>query len=57
MTVLPSRRAAPCLLGVAGFFCGAEAYAHLPQDMPLEAVLIDLTGEAVEAALTGSLPS
>ncbi|MFJ9833533.1 hypothetical protein ACIRU2_19445 [Streptomyces sp. NPDC101169] len=39
------------------FFCGPEAHAHLPADMRKEAVLIDMTGEAVEAALIGpSLP-
>ncbi|MFE9500295.1 hypothetical protein [Streptomyces collinus] len=35
------------------FFCGPEAHAHLPVDMRQEAVLIDMTGEAVEAALIG----
>ncbi|MGW0417289.1 hypothetical protein ACWDZX_39625 [Streptomyces collinus] len=35
------------------FFCGSEAHAHLPEDMRQEAVLIDMTGEAVETALTG----
>ncbi|MEV7130940.1 hypothetical protein [Streptomyces sp. NPDC093260] len=35
------------------FFCGSEAHAHLPADIRHEAVLIDMTGEAVEAALIG----
>ncbi|WP_333774488.1 hypothetical protein [Streptomyces sp. IBSBF 3136] len=35
------------------FFCGSEAHAHLPVDMRQEAVLIDMTGDAVEAALIG----
>lgn len=35
------------------FFCGSAAHAHLPADMRQEAVLIDMTGEAVEAALIG----
>ncbi|MFF4797303.1 hypothetical protein ACFY1U_02695 [Streptomyces sp. NPDC001351] len=35
------------------FFCGSEAHAHLPADMRQEAVLIDMTGEAIEAALIG----
>ncbi|MFJ2725231.1 hypothetical protein [Streptomyces collinus] len=35
------------------FFCGPEAHAHLPADMRQEAVLIDMTGEAVADALIG----
>ncbi|MFF7236763.1 hypothetical protein [Streptomyces collinus] len=35
------------------FFCGPEAHAHLPADMRQEAVVIDMTGEAVAAALIG----
>ncbi|MEV3911143.1 MULTISPECIES: hypothetical protein [Streptomyces] len=35
------------------FLCGTEAHAHLPADMRDEVVLIDMTGEAVEAALIG----
>ncbi|MET9689723.1 hypothetical protein ABZY81_14765 [Streptomyces sp. NPDC006514] len=33
--------------------CGAEEHAHLPAGMQEDAVVVDMTGEAVEAALTG----
>ncbi|WP_393073305.1 hypothetical protein [Streptomyces sp. LN704] len=35
------------------FLCGTEAHAHLPANMQEEVVLIEMTGEAVEAALIG----
>ncbi|MFF2384574.1 hypothetical protein [Streptomyces sp. NPDC058108] len=35
------------------FLCGTEAHAHLPANMREEAVLIEMTGEALEAALIG----
>ncbi|MFE3269210.1 hypothetical protein [Streptomyces sp. NPDC059215] len=39
------------------FLCGTEALAHLPANMREEAVLMEMTGEAVEAALIGPRPS
>lgn len=36
-----------------GVVCGVEAYTHLPAEMRDDAVVIDMTGEALEAALTG----
>ncbi|MFB7332498.1 hypothetical protein ACFC00_12700 [Streptomyces adustus] len=38
------------------FLCGTEAHAHLPGDMREEAALIEMTGDAVEAALIGPRP-
>ncbi|MFD7872542.1 hypothetical protein ACFV5G_00170 [Streptomyces sp. NPDC059766] len=38
------------------FLCGTEAHAQLPADMREEVVLIEMTGEAVKAALIGPRP-
>ncbi|MFF4485524.1 hypothetical protein ACFY0F_03370 [Streptomyces sp. NPDC001544] len=35
------------------FVCGAEAHARLPTDMREKALVIEMTGDAVEAALIG----
>ncbi|QES48810.1 hypothetical protein DEJ50_14255 [Streptomyces venezuelae] len=37
----------------AGIVCRAEEQPHLPPDMREGAVVIEMTGEALEAALTG----
>ncbi|WP_327260696.1 hypothetical protein OG444_03575 [Streptomyces sp. NBC_01232] len=36
-----------------GVVCRAEEYAHLPADMRDDVLVIEMTGEALEAALTG----
>ncbi|MER5603713.1 hypothetical protein [Streptomyces sp. NPDC002265] len=38
------------------FLCATEAHVHLPADMREDAVLIEMTGAAVEAALIGPQP-
>ncbi|WP_431962429.1 hypothetical protein [Actinacidiphila sp. bgisy160] len=39
--------------GGVGVVCRAEEYAHLPAGMRDAAVVVEMTGEALEAALTG----
>ncbi|WP_416984074.1 hypothetical protein [Streptomyces sp. T028] len=37
----------------AGVVCRAEEHAHLPPAMRDDAIVIEMTGEALETALTG----
>ncbi|MGW7383428.1 hypothetical protein [Streptomyces sp. NPDC054794] len=43
--------------GEGVFLCGTEAHARLPAGMREKAVLIEMTGDAVEAALIGPRPA
>lgn len=36
-----------------GGVCRAEEHPHLPAGMPDDAVVVEMTGEALETALTG----